>query len=241
MLYCFLFCLLTAVSFSEEKSRIIDPLKETTEGKFVDQKDPKKVLFLFKATPHIVGNDVRSERIYVCPEVRANQCPDGKIAAKEEIFYRKGKAFMMNTEHYQAKWSGSAVITGKKIKFSYIEKDEKKEEEETLKEQVLFTEEITPYIQKNWDSIVGGKTHDFRLPVIFRLETVGFKVFKDREENNTYVFSMKPSSIFIQAIVKPIYFYLDKDTKALVKVDGRTTPKLLEDGKVKDLDAVLLL
>ncbi len=222
-----------------------NPLKEKTEGKFVDQKDNSKVLYNFKSEPHLEGAEVRSERVYLCPDNRKDQCPDGKLAAKEEIYYRDGKAYMMNLNNYQINTSGSAVVSGSKIKFSYINKGEKKESDETLSDPVLFSEELIPYMQKNWETLEKGDSMFFRFPVIFRLETVGFKIFKDREEKidgkDTFVVEMKPSSIIIQAIVKPIYFYFDKTEKKILKVDGRTTPKEKVDGTYKDLDAVLIL
>jgi hypothetical protein len=52
---------------------------------------------------------------------------------------------------------------------------------------------------------------------------------------------MKPSSFVIAAIVDPIFFHFDKETKKLILVNGRVVPKQKVDGQWKDLDGLLVL
>jgi hypothetical protein len=51
------------------------------------------------------------------------------------------------------------------------------------------------------------------------------------------VAKMKPTSMIIAALVKPLYFYFDKASGKMVEFRGRVLPKLKDGDKFKDLDA----
>jgi hypothetical protein len=49
---------------------------------------------------------------------------------------------------------------------------------------------------------------------------------------------MKPSSVFISALVDPLHFYLTPDGHRLIELDGRTQIKRQDGSKWKDLDGI---
>ena len=86
---------------------------------------------------------------------------------------------------------------------------------------------IGPLLRKNWDKIMEGESIKVRYLAIERLETIGFKFFKDRERtlNGREVVDilMKPSSFFIAALVSPIRITVSKaPPHDIVESEGRT-------------------
>ena len=95
---------------------------------------------------------------------------------------------------------------------------------------------------------MAGETISIRLPVLDRLETVGFKFFKEKDATldgvKMTVIKMKASSFVIAALVDPVLFYfhpteIRPEGHKCVQVVGRTVPKRKDGNKWKDLDAVM--
>ena len=83
---------------------------------------------------------------------------------------------------------------------------------------------------------------NFRFVASSRLETVGFKLVKDAEENwrgqPALRLRMEASNLIIAQIVDPLFFIVEKDgAHRVLEYLGRITPKQREGAKWKDLDA----
>lgn len=167
---------------------------------------------------------------------------DGALAATETVTYDNGKVAKMELDHKQTGELGFFEIKGDKIYFTLTKDGKTKQDDEIFEGNTVSTDETFPFIQKNWDLLMKGETLNIRFPVISRLETVGFKFFKDREDDKYVYIKMKPSSFVIAALVKPLTFKIEKDgERRLMEVDGRVTPKRREGNSWKDLDAIFVM
>jgi len=174
-----------------------------------------------------------------------NQFKDlnGDPVVKEQIVLENNALKSFSIEHKQLGESGKIEVSDGKIHFEY-ERNGKKEKpaEEKLTDNFVIGPTMVTYVEKHWNEIMNGDTIHMRFGVPERLETVGFKIFKDREtkegDKDCVVLKMKASSFVIAALVDPLYFYFDKNTRKLMKLDGRTIPKMMKNGKWEDLDAV---
>lgn len=175
-----------------------------------------------------------------------NQFKDlnGELAVKEQVVFENGGLKSFEVEHKQLGENGKIEVRDGKIYFDYERAGKKeKQAEEKLVDNFVVGPTLVSYVHKNWEALVNkGDTVHMRFGVAERQETVGFKIFKDSEkkegDKDLIVMKMKASSFVIAALVSPLYFYFDKNTKKLMKLDGRTIPKMKKDGKWEDLDAV---
>ncbi len=140
------------------------------------------------------------------------------------------------------------IVDGKKLKFSYTKDGKTKTSDETLDGALVPGDLIYTHLQQNWDKIIAGETLSIRLPVLDRLETIGFKLFKDKDAEidgvKAIVIKMKPSSFVIAALVDPVLFYfhpteMRPEGHKCIQVVGRTVPKRKDGEKWKDLDVVM--
>ena len=102
---------------------------------------------------------------------------------------------------------------------------------------------LAPFLASHWNDLIQGKEVKCRYVAAARAETVGFKFTKHTEATvrgtPAVVIKMSPSSFVIAALVEPLYFTMEKGGEhRVLQYDGRTTPKLKDGNKWKDLDAV---
>lgn len=178
--------------------------------------------------------------------------PDGKVAVWEESFYENGELKIFNFHQEQSKEYGTVEFTKEKVKFTYNADGEEKRDEEDNAGDVITINLIAETIRKNMDTLLKGDSFKFRLAVVDRLETVGFKVFLDKEIKYDGIDAakiiLKPSSFIIAQLVDPVKMIFEKngDRKILVS-EGRLSLKLPKKEKPekksdwKPLDAELVL
>lgn len=167
---------------------------------------------------------------------------DGSLAATETVTYDGGKVVKMELDHKQTGELGFFEIKENKLHFSLTKDGKTKQDDEPFEANTVSTDETAPFIQKKWAALMKGEILGIRFPVISRLETVGFKFFKDREDDKHVYIKMKPSSFVIAALVKPLTFKFEKEGEhRLMEVDGRVTPKRREGNSWKDLDAIFVM
>jgi hypothetical protein len=160
----------------------------------------------------------------------------------ETCYYKDGRVVRMTLEQLQTEETGEFEIRDNKIHFTWTSGGKTKTDSEALKEPLVSSDEVVSFIYKNWENLLKGESVSFRLPVIFRRETVGWKLMKESETTEALIFKMKPTSMVIAAIVKPLYFHIKKEgDHRVLLVDGRVAPKQFVEGKWKDLDAHLVM
>ena len=199
-----------------------------------------KVLFTFLRTA-TRSNDT----IHV---VRDFSYPNGALAAREIAVFKGPRLISFQLDERQTGARGSSTIAGfgaadPKLLFDWVEPNgKKKTDSEDLKPDTLIGDMLPYFIVQHWKELAGGQAVNFRFIASFRLETVGFKLVKDADVTwrgkPAVRLRMEPSSVIIRQIVDPLYFTVERDgAHRVLEYAGRTTPKLRDGSKWKDLDA----
>jgi hypothetical protein len=214
-------------------SMALSSVPDVFKGEIQDKAE-RKLLYNYKRTIEKLPNQTVSKREY--------SDTAGNIVATETATYEGDKVVKMELDQKQTGEQGNFTIKDGKIFFTYTKDGKTKTDDEKLEPNNISSDEIAPYLVKNWEKLMKGDTIDIRFPVIARQETVGFKFFKDRDDEKNVYIKMKPTSIVIAAIVNPLLFKMEKDGEhRVLEVDGRVTPKKKEGDSWKDLDALFVL
>jgi hypothetical protein len=173
--------------------------------------------------------------------------PDGKTALIEtaefsQVEAGKERLRALRLSQKQTGAEGSVEIKDGKATFAWTVDGKTQTNTETAGDDFVAGPGILSYLQKNWGRILKGEDVDFRLAVLERRETVGFEFSKEKEielgGQKAVIVKMKPSSLIIAALVKPLRFYVSADGQKLIELHGRTTVKQGSPGNWQDLDVV---
>ncbi len=167
----------------------------------------------------------------------------GEVAVIEDAKFANGEVTDYSIEHKLFPEQGSFFVRDGKVNFSFTKNGKTETDSEDVRPNLTIGPHIVTVLRKNWDRIMKGETVETRYVALERKETVGFKFFKTEEKvmpefgtKPVVLVRMKPSSFVIAALVDPLTFIYEKDGSHLLQVTGRTQPKILKDGKWKDLD-----
>ena len=170
------------------------------------------------------------------------QNPDGTVALHTDTSLKNGRFVNYELDQDQTREKGKIDAGNGRLRFEYFTDGKTKKDEEDWKENFILGSTFAPFVGAHWTELSQGKTVPIRFGVPDRLETVGFDLFKERDDKfegrDVLVIKMKPSSLFIAALVKPLHFYFDKENYRLLKFEGRTLPKKKAGDHFEDLDAV---
>ena len=206
--------------------------------------DRSQLLFRFKRVASRSGSrlDVLRDFTY----------PDGRPAARERVVYEGDALVSVELEELQIGAVGSARIrrppadAGKgTIEFEYARApgSRPRTSNETLRENTLIADMVGPFLKAHWDALARGEEVRCRYIVVPRRETVGFTF--TRGATSTWrgqpvlTVRMAPTSPFVAELVNPLIFTIEQaPTHRVLQYVGRTTPKIQNGGKWKDLDAL---
>lgn len=157
----------------------------------------------------------------------------GAVLAKEEGEFEGDRLMRYSYRQTQVSESGEAQIEGNRISMSFSSQGATKTDHEDFDSALAIGPMIPGFLQKNWDALMREETLKVRYLVIERLETIGFKFFKEGERtirgHSVVDIVMKPSSIFIAALVSPIHIFMTKEEPhRLVETNGRTPIRVPE-------------
>lgn len=214
----------------------VDESKNPLTGEGFDLETGKKI-FDFSRTQKKEGSKLVAERKF--------KDLGGKVLVEEWVEYDDRRLKSFKIKYHQTGQEGLVEIKNDKIFFTYKNSQSAVDKnDEDLEENTIIGEQIPSFIKSQWASIVKGDTQKIRLIVPHRTETVGFHLLKDKVVNQdgkeVTIVKMRAGSIFIRAIVDPLYFYFDaSDPKNihLVEYRGRTQPKKKTSSGYGDLDA----
>lgn len=205
-----------------------------------ETKDEKNVLYSFKKNITLNADISKVEVWFMTPASKNPQ-----FAAVHEIAsYHGHELDTYRLEQNQVHEHGAIDVQGGKVFFSYEKNGETKTAIETYSKNVIIADQIPNFIRDNWKALIMGDNIDARLAVASRRETVGFKFFK--EASLTYagkpsvVIKMKPTSVFISLLVRPVLFTFDPTGKELYEINGRMPVKKQTNGDWSDWDARLV-
>jgi hypothetical protein len=168
--------------------------------------------------------------------------PEGREAFRSETLLNGDRFVRYDVQQKQL--GDSAVIEAKdgKIDFEYTDHNGKvKKSDEKWQDHFVVGAILGRYVKAHWSELLAGKDVEMRFGVPERTETVGFKIFKEDEKvvdgHTVIVTKLKPTSMVIAMLVKPLYFYFDKADGKLIEFKGRILPKLKDGDSWKDVDA----
>jgi hypothetical protein len=166
--------------------------------------------------------------------------PEGVLAVEEIATFEKNQLQKYELTYPLSQESGIVSVNEGKTHFSYTKNGKTKEDSEKWSDNFIVGLSLKNFIQSHWEDLINGKTLKVRFGVPDRLESVGFSLFRVKEnekDSQSIVVKMKPTSFIISALVDPIFFNFEVKTKELNYFIGRAKPKQLVNGKWKDLDA----
>jgi hypothetical protein len=168
--------------------------------------------------------------------------PQGGEAMKTETILQGDRFVRYDLQQKQQGASARIEAKDGKIYFEYTDHGGKtKKDDEKFRDDFVVGASLARYVRAHWNELLGGKDIELRFGVPERRESVGFKIFKDDEKSidghDVIIAKLKPTSVIIAALVKPLYFYFDKKDMRLIEFKGRVLPKLKDGDRWKDLDA----
>lgn len=167
--------------------------------------------------------------------------PDGKQAVVEDLVAENGKALKYTQSQLQLGTIGSVEVKGDELHFTFTKDGTTQTAIEKRTDNFVVGPSMLAYVRASWDRLMAGETIEFRIGVLDRRETVGFKFFKTAEETvdgkEMVRMKMKPTSFIISALVDPLIFVMEKKTGRVHQVIGRMVAKRRVGDEWKDLDA----
>jgi len=165
----------------------------------------------------------------------------GEDSTIEDVTLNQGE---LKEYTLQRKQQGEVLklsVGDKKITFSKTAEGKTQTSEEDRPKNLTVGLTVVPFIRKNWNDLMAGKSIDIRFASVDRLETVGFKLKKINDDHlakDQAMIEMSATSFFIAAIVKPLRFTLETTgEKHLVRFTGRPIVRRQTGSKFSDLDA----
>lgn len=228
-LFTVLLIFISVTAFAETQKALIYPLGKT-EGK------P-----LFVQTTEVTTLE-SGERQWTSKIEDA----DGKVVMTEKAQMKDTKVLSQYIEQLQINEAYELKVEDKNALFlTYkIKEGQKGAPVDTNKikmEDDFITGPLTQtYLQKNWDSLMGGNTVWANFGVFEVSKSIGFQFRKVASTDETLELKMKPSNFFISMLVDPIYIQLNSKNKRIEKFKGRTPLKIMKNGKWKSFDAEIL-
>lgn len=200
-------------------------------GEIFDKSGKTKV-FTYERYQDVQGDKVLDRAVY--------KNMDGEVQTEEKMESVKGELVRYDMDQKQLKQKAWIEVDDKNITFN-LKKWRKRNYPISTKRKSNFIMglQIVDFVVKHWDEFKKGKEQEISLGVWHRQEAIRFDLSNDKMENGKMVIKMNPSSMFIRAVVDPIYFTFDTKTKELVEYSGRVVPKEKRNKGYYDYDGLV--
>jgi hypothetical protein len=166
---------------------------------------------------------------------------DGSPAMLDDTLLVGGQLRKYTLQQNQIQEWGTLEVLPDKIHFEWSRGRELLKNDEDRPSQLVVGSTTIDFLKAHWPEILAGEDVTFRFGVLGRQETVGFKFFKTQEVKlrgtDAVVVRMKPTSIFVNAKVDPIYFTLEKSTTRLLELKGKIGLRERDEKSWKDFDS----
>ena len=165
----------------------------------------------------------------------------GAVLVVEDASYEKGRFQRLTIEHRQLKARGSVEVKGDRIFFSWTQDGKTRTHDEAARDNLVVGPGVPLWLEQQWPKILKGESVEARMLVPDRLESIDFTFVKARELTvggvEAVAVTMRPSSIFLAAVVEPATFVIPKSGQGVLEVNGRISPKLKDGDRWKDCSA----
>ena len=170
--------------------------------------------------------------------------PNGSVAVAENVLFLHGKLSEYTVDQKQMGYTNTLEVEGESALYTRVDTKtgHRKQKKDDWGDNYIVIPELLSFAVKHWDEIVQGDTVHFRVAVLEEMDTYGFKIFKDSEVvvkgRKAFVFKIKPSSIFIAAVLPASYLTLDAKDKFPLRFRGPALPRLKSGpSNQRDLEA----
>lgn len=223
-----------------------EPGPKLLKASIFSRDNPQTLLYTFKRVAEQSNSIVKVQREY--------EDPMGKLAARETVFYEGASLKAFYFEDLQTGAHGSAVVEPDSkshvrsfLVFRYARNASdlaaSEFRREPWTEDTLVNDTVGVFLAAHWEQLDSGRTVRCKYVVVPRRETVGFSFKKESESTwrgrGVIILKMLPTNPLLSAFVDPLYFTVEKaPPHRVLQYVGRTTPKILDHGRWKDLDAL---
>ncbi len=166
---------------------------------------------------------------------------DGTPAFTEKLEAKDARVISYDWQHLQMGESGKVEVSGNKAHYSHTHDGKTDQSDDTIDPNFVVGPTLIYYLQKHWKELKDGKDVGVRIGVPDRMSDFGFKFTATGNEKTksgeiVHV-RLKPTSIFVSAVVSPIYFDFSPDGSRLISSTGMSLLKIKRDGKWNELKA----
>ena len=171
---------------------------------------------------------------------------DGKLLDRSQVAYERPSLRVLSYKSEDIRFGAleELTLTGNTLRISFREDKTASMATEDIKwgPETVHSSTVTEVINRDWAQLSAGENVEFDLVVPSRLETLRFRLKKDKTTQvggkSVLVVRMEPDSWLIRKLVDPMYFFLSYDMPhRLLEYHGRSGIKTSE-GKDQDLRLV---
>ena len=202
----------------------------------------KKFCTLSGGPPRVPAATVHVERQFLGT--------NGAVAALETVLYESNQLVSFEMQDFQARLSGAIHIepdpknpARQDIFISYAHGlNPPKGHARTLQPDTVIDDTLYPFMLAHWDDLMRGNAVEFHFVSLDWERTFEFELVKTGESvqhgRPVVQITMKPVSMFIATLVKPLLFTVQKNgPHRILSYTGRTTPRIQKGKSWKYLDA----
>jgi hypothetical protein len=162
---------------------------------------------------------------------------------KQEVMTEEAYFYQMRLQRYvvrqnQLNEDYELKVKNNKLQFSIRKNGIVKTKETDLPDNLVIGPSFVPFFQQHWKEIMSEKKVPVRLAVLDYMDTFGFEFEKVKSENETHsvLVRMRATSIFVAAMVNPVYFLVQSDGSKIIEMKGRMLVKIKDGNSLRDFE-----
>jgi hypothetical protein len=169
----------------------------------------------------------------------------GEIALYEKVIYERGRVVQYDSSEYQINEHDAMRTVGGQIAFTIKRDNRVTTSSEPWTDETRIIDEIPDYIRQHWSALLAGETLHIHFVVMFRGETIPFRIYKERtaEYNGkpAVVIRLRPSNWIVARFVRPVdLLFRSDERRTLLEINGTLPVKIRRGSKWVDLDGRLV-
>ena len=166
--------------------------------------------------------------------------PDGPQVV-EESWEKDGRVKKAKIENQALAKTSELEVKNGKVYYKTTEKDGTvKTSEDDAEDNLVVPSTVMSFIRPHHPQLLAGQEVKVRVAVLDRREAFSFTIKKIRDEKSAdgepvMVLQMAPGSIFVKALVDPMYFYVRPKTGEMFAFEGKSALRRKEGDKYKEM------
>jgi hypothetical protein len=176
------------------------------KGKIFTADSPVKPAYLYERSRSEEGDKTISRVRYLDKT--------GNVLIDEQTTYLNGKLVSYTYHQHQTKEEGEIEVRDGKVFYTFTSEGKTQKDDQDAEPSMVVPDMIPKVLADSWGTLMAGDDVKVRFLLLEKLDSYGFKFFKDKERAYAGVpavdITMKPSSIFIAALAPSFTFTLEK-------------------------------